>query len=71
MSKSPCLSSPTETIRCTRDASTKPGLCQVFFETQTKKGPPPAPGIVRIPRMYGSWTIEPLEAGGAFVSYVL
>ncbi len=46
------------------------GLCQVFFETQNDLGPPPQPGLVRIPKISGSWTIEPTDAG-ALVSYVV
>lgn len=52
----------------TREAT---GLCQVFFETQNDRGPPPQPGFVRIPRIAGSWTIEPVDGGGAVVSYIV
>jgi hypothetical protein len=59
------------TIHSKRLRERDSGLCQVYFETQNEKGPPPQPGFVRIPRIYGSWTIEPLAEGGALVSYLV
>jgi hypothetical protein len=67
----PVVSDRDYTMHAKRLRDPTTGLCQVFFETQNDKGPPPQAGFVRIPRIHGSWTIEPLETGGALVTYVL
>jgi hypothetical protein len=67
----PIVSDRDYTIHARRLREPSTGLCQVFFETQNDKGPPPQPGFVRIPKIYGSWTIEPLDEGGALVSYLV
>ncbi len=46
-------------------------LCYLQFETRNQDGPPPQPGRVRVPQIYGSWTIEPNGGGGSRVTYVL
>jgi hypothetical protein len=55
--------------RRARDPATH--LCEVIFDTRNQDGPPPNPNFVRIPRISGSWTIEPNDGSGSVVTYVL
>jgi hypothetical protein len=67
----PVVSDRDYTMHAKRLREPDSGLCQVFFETQNDLGPPPQPGFVRIPRIAGSWTVEPGEHGGTLISYVV
>jgi len=56
-------------IKRTRDAQTQ--VVQVHFRTIDDPRHPPRASIVRIPRIEGECTIEPVAEGGSDISYML
>ncbi len=51
-----------------RKRAVAPGTFEVAFQS-IDTGPPPAPGIVRLPVVRGEWIIGPDGSGGAALSY--
>ena len=67
----PIVSDRDYTMYARRMTEPELGVCQVFFETRNQDGPPPQPGFVRIPRIAGSWTLEPNDGRGSLITYVI
>jgi hypothetical protein len=67
--KTPVVSDRDYTMRIQQSKDEKTGALQVRFETANELGPPAASGFVRIPKVRGSWLIEPSEDGGAKLTY--
>lgn len=44
------------------------GLLQLTFETANDLGPPPRPHYVRVPTIFGRWTVEPDGKGGTILT---
>ena len=66
----PIVSNRDYTMHAKRSLDPATGICQLFFETRNQDGPPAANGFVRIPRIVGSWTLEP-DTEGALITYVI
>lgn len=66
----PVVSNRDYTMHAKRLNDLTTGICQVNFDTRNQDGPPVATGFVRIPRINGSWTLEPDETG-TLITYVI
>lgn len=66
----PIVSNRDYTMHAKRVSDATTGICQVLFDTRNQDGPPVANGFVRIPRISGSWTLEP-EGDGTLITYLI
>jgi hypothetical protein len=61
--KTPVVSDRDFTMRISWSRDEQTGVIEVPFVTVNDRGPPPAPGLVRVPAIRGDWIITPLSGG--------
>lgn len=69
--KMPVVKDRDYTTKCRYEHDAASGLYILSWSAANALGPPENPDHVRVKRTSGSWTLEPNDAGGSFVTYVV
>jgi hypothetical protein len=68
-SSAPVVSDRDYVVRTTKEPFGDKG-CRVRFAVDNSRAPPVPPGFVRIERLHGSWTFEPMPDGSTQTTYL-
>jgi hypothetical protein len=69
--RTPVVSDRDYTVRLRRTGDGRTAPFHLDFTLANDSGPPPEHGVVRLPRLHGTWSVVPAGDGGCDIVYVV